>query len=99
MGSSPELHVLHCVNAGYKSRDLVHQSRLEGASTGMPDQRTTPEQRTTCAATRGINILGIGISINFKSFKVCNNLPADIRTTVSLNAFMDTLRNYFEEQG
>ena len=45
----PELHVLHSVNAAYKSQDLVHQPGLENASTGMPDQRTT------CTATQGIN--------------------------------------------
>ena len=37
----PELHVLHGVNAAYKSQDLVNQPGLEHASTGMPDQRTT----------------------------------------------------------
>ena len=42
------LHVLHGVNAAYKSQDLVHQPGPEHASTGMPDQRTT------CAATQGI---------------------------------------------
>ena len=40
MGSTPELHVLHGVNAAYTSQDLLHQSGLEHASTGMPDQRT-----------------------------------------------------------
>ena len=43
-------HVLHGVNAAEKSQDLLQQSGLELASTGMPDQRTT------CAATQGINI-------------------------------------------
>ena len=42
----PELHVLHGVNAAYKAQDLLHQPRLECASTGMPDQRTN------CAATK-----------------------------------------------
>ena len=42
----PELRVLHGVNAAYKSQDLLQQPRLELASTGMPDQRTT------CAATK-----------------------------------------------
>ena len=46
------LHVLHGVNA-YKSQDLLHQPGLELASTGMLDQRTT------CAATQGINKLGV----------------------------------------
>ena len=44
----PELHVLLSVNAAYESQDLVHQPRLERASTAMPDQRTT------CAATQGM---------------------------------------------
>ena len=35
------------------------------------------------------------ISINFKSIKVWNKLPANIRTSDSLNVFMDNLRNYF----
>ena len=34
------------------------------------------------------------MSINFKSIKV-TKLPADIRTSDSLNAFMDNLRNYY----
>ena len=42
----PKLHVLHGVNAAYKSQDLLHQPGLEHVSTGMPDQRTT------CAATQ-----------------------------------------------
>ena len=46
----PELHVLHGVNAAYKSQDLLHRPGLERASTSMPDQLTT------CAATQGINI-------------------------------------------
>ena len=46
----PVLHVLHGVNAAYKSQDLLHQSGSEYASTGVPDQRTT------CAATQGIVI-------------------------------------------
>ena len=37
----PELHVLHGVNAAYKSQDLLQQPGIERASTGMPDQRTT----------------------------------------------------------
>ena len=35
------------------------------------------------------------MSLNFKSIKVCNKLPADIRTSDSLNVLMDNLRNYF----
>ena len=35
------------------------------------------------------------MSINFKSIKVWNKLPADIRTDDSLNVFMDNLRKYF----
>ena len=35
------------------------------------------------------------VSINFKSIKVWSKLPADIRTSGSLNVFMDKLRNYF----
>ena len=46
----PELHVLHGVNAGYKSQDLLQQPGLEHASTGMPGQRTA------CAATQGESI-------------------------------------------
>ena len=34
------------------------------------------------------------MSINFKSIKVWNKLPADIRTSNSLNVFMDNSRNY-----
>ena len=41
----PELHVLHGVNATYKSQDLLYPPGLENALAGMPDQRTT------CAAT------------------------------------------------
>ena len=44
----PEFHLLHGVNAAYKSQDLLHQPGLERASMGMPDQHTT------CAATQGI---------------------------------------------
>ena len=47
----PELHVLHGVNAAYKSQDLVHQPGLEHASTGMLDQHTA------CAATHGMMCL------------------------------------------
>ena len=35
------------------------------------------------------------ISINFKIIKVWNKLSANIRTSDSLNVFMDNLRNYF----
>ena len=35
------------------------------------------------------------MSINFKSVKVWNKLPADIRTADSLNVSMDNLRKYF----
>ena len=35
------------------------------------------------------------MSISFKSIEVWNKLPADIRTSDSLNVFMDNLRNYF----
>ena len=34
------------------------------------------------------------MSINFKSIKVWNKLPADIRISDSLNVFMDNLRKY-----
>ena len=34
------------------------------------------------------------MSINFKSIKLWNKLPADIRTSDSLNVFIDNLRNY-----
>ena len=34
------------------------------------------------------------MSINFKSIKVWNKLPADIRTSNSINVFMANLRNY-----
>ena len=33
--------------------------------------------------------------LNFKSIKVWNKLPADIRASDSLNVFMDNLSNYF----
>ena len=45
----PEFHVLHGVNAGYKSQDLLQLPWLEHASMGMPGERTT------CAATQGKN--------------------------------------------
>ena len=35
------------------------------------------------------------MSIKFKSIEVWNKLPADIRTSDSLNVFMDNLGNYF----
>ena len=41
------------------------------------------------------NIRKSEISINFRSIKVWNMLPADIRISDSLNVFMDNLRNYF----
>ena len=41
------------------------------------------------------NIKGSEMSINFKSIKVWNKLPADIRTFDSSNVFMENLRNYF----
>ena len=34
------------------------------------------------------------MSINFKSIKVWNKFSFDIRTSNSLNVFMDNLRNY-----
>ena len=34
------------------------------------------------------------MSINFKSIKVWNKTPADIRTSDSLNVIVDNLRNY-----
>ena len=40
----PELHVLHGVNAAYKSQDLLKQPWLEHPSTGMTDQRTAPHR-------------------------------------------------------
>ena len=49
MGSTPELHVLHGVNAAYKSQDLLQQPGLEQASTGMLDS-----EYKTCAATQSI---------------------------------------------
>ena len=36
-----ELQVLQCVNAGYKSLDLLQQPGLEHASTGMPGESNT----------------------------------------------------------
>ena len=36
----PELHVLHGVDAGYKSQDLLQQPGSEHASLGTPGQRT-----------------------------------------------------------
>ena len=41
------------------------------------------------------NMIKSEMSINFKSIKVWNKLPDDIRTSDSLNVFMDHLRNYF----
>ena len=35
---------------------------------------------------------------NMKSIKVWDKLPADIRSSDSLNVFMDNLRNYFISQ-
>ena len=35
------------------------------------------------------------MSINFKSIKIWNKLPADIRTSDSLNVLMYNLRNYY----
>ena len=43
-----ELRVLRCVNAGYKSQDLLQQPGLEHASMGMPGQRIA------CTATQGV---------------------------------------------
>ena len=37
----------------------------------------------------------VEMSINFKSIKVWNNLPTDVRTSDSLNVFMNNFRNYF----
>ena len=34
----PELHVLHCVNAGYKVKDLLEQLGHEQVSIAMPGQ-------------------------------------------------------------
>ena len=41
------------------------------------------------------NMKKFEMSINFKSIKVWNMLPADIRTADSINVFMDNFRNYF----
>ena len=53
----PELHVLHGVNSGYKSKDLLLQPR----PLGMKAQRGPlgmslgmKAQRTACAATNGV---------------------------------------------
>ena len=51
MAVPPELHVLHGVNAGYKSQDLLQQPGIEQESIGLPSQRTA------CAATQGIGLL------------------------------------------
>ena len=47
----PDLHVLHGVNAAYKSQDLLHQLGLERASKGMSDQRTA------CGATQAYGFI------------------------------------------
>ena len=39
------------------------------------------------------------MSINFKSIKVSNKLPADIRTSEYINVFMNNLRNYYTFHG
>ena len=44
------------------------------------------------------NMRTLEMSINFKSIKVCNKLPADIRTSDSLNVFMDNFMNYYFSQ-
>ena len=36
----PELHVLHGVNAAYKSQDLLQKPGHEHETTGMPDHRS-----------------------------------------------------------
>ena len=51
MAVPPEVHVLHGVNAGYKSQDLLQQPRREHASLGMPGQSNA------FAATHGIYVL------------------------------------------
>ena len=51
MGSTTVLHVLHGINAAYKSQDLLHQPGLEHACTGMSDQRN---QNTRPTATQAI---------------------------------------------
>ena len=45
---APKLHVLHGVNAGYKSQDLLQQPGLDRVSTCLQDQRTA------CAVTQVI---------------------------------------------
>ena len=47
----PELHVLHGVNAGHKSQDLLQIMGRERATIGIADQRTA------CEATQGIKII------------------------------------------
>ena len=43
-------YILHCVNAAYKSQDLLQQPWVEHASTGMPDKRTAgPATQDMCA--------------------------------------------------
>ena len=70
----PELHVLHGVNAAYKSQDLLHQPGLEHASTGIPDQRTT------CAATQGMKSNQV---IGSKSCFIAENWNSQLSTSKS----------------
>ena len=73
MAVSPELLVLHGVNATYKSQDLLHQPGLERASTGMPDQRTT------CAATQGIILPGYYL----RRYKMSDIIGIPLSTLIS----------------
>ena len=60
-----ELHVLRGVNAAYKTQDLLQQSGLEYAFTGMPDQRNV------CAATDWQICRVSNLQINHDSISIC----------------------------
>ena len=56
------------------------------------DIHNYPTRNNNKFITRKCNMRKSEMSINFKSIKVYNKPPADIRTSESLNVFMDNLR-------
>ena len=75
--------MLKCFNLN--ANILPKHSDIHNYSTRNNNKFTAPK----------CNIRKSEMSLNFKSIKVSNKLPADNRTSDYLNVFMVNLRNYF----
>ena len=79
-------HMLKCLNLN--DNILPKHSDIHNYPTRNNNKFITPK----------CNMRKSEMSKNFKSIKVRNKRPADIRTSDSLNVFMDNLRKYFLSQ-